>query len=283
MEIITEKCIGCSRCVRICPAAIFKTVENHKAPVVVDAELCIECGHCVGVCPQGAVAHECFPANRTHKIEYASYPTPQQMMTIIAGRRSNRAFSKEPIPIDKLHLIARAAHLAPTASNLQGISYTLITTPEELRKISDYTMTTFTKLYRLLTNPLVQLICKPFMRPLYHKYVPSFGKMIEAYKEGVDPVLRGATAVLLIHANKGSRFGVEDTNLAYQNGSLMAESLGISQFYTGFVLTALKRGKGKLERELEIEGRVMAGMALGMPSFRYENYVDRKDIKLTVR
>lgn len=70
-------------------------------------------------------------------------------------------------------------------------------------------------------------------------------------------------------------------NLAYQNASLMAECLGVSQFYTGFVCSAIEQDKkGTLEKKLGIDGKIYAGMALGMPAFRYKNYIDRKDLKV---
>ena len=78
-----------------------------------------------------------------------------------------------------------------------------------------------------------------------------------------------------------SRFGYQDANLAYQNASLMAECLGVSQFYTGFVCSAIEQDKkGTLEKKLGIDGKIYAGMALGMPAFRYKNYIDRKDLKV---
>ena len=75
------------------------------------------------------------------------------------------------------------------------------------------------------------------------------------------------------------RFGAEDANLAYQNASLTAESLGVSQVYMGFVLTAVRQdGKGGLNRMLGLrDRRICAVMALGMPQFRYPNYIDRKE------
>ena len=101
----------------------------------------------------------------------------------------------------------------------------------------------------------------------------------EYAEQGVDRILRGATAVLFIHAPKESRFGAEDANLAYQNASLTAESLGVSQVYMGFVLTAVRQdGKGGLNRMLGLrDRRICAVMALGMPQFRYPNYIDRKE------
>lgn len=88
------------------------------------------------------------------------------------------------------------------------------------------------------------------------------------YAEGCDRVLRGATAVLFIHAPRESRFGAEDGNLAYENASLMAEALGVSQIYMGFVLTAVRQDrKAKLAAMLGLgDRRICAVMALGMRS-----------------
>jgi len=60
----------------------------------------------------------------------------------------------------------------------------------------------------------------------------------------------------------------------------MAENLGVSQFYTGFVIRAIKKKKGKLEKILGINGTIHAGMALAMPLFQYPNYIDKKDIRV---
>ena len=101
----------------------------------------------------------------------------------------------------------------------------------------------------------------------------------EEHKAGKDPILRKATALLLIHTPKSNRFGSEDANLAYQNASLMAQSLGVSQIYMGFVLTAIRQeGKDTLAKTLGIDGKIQAIMALGIPAFKYPKYTDRKEI-----
>lgn len=95
--------------------------------------------------------------------------------------------------------------------------------------------------------------------------------------EWLGRILRGATALLFIHAPRASRFGVEDANLACQNASLMAEALGVSQIYMGFVLTAVRQDRRKrLNRMLGLQGRrIGAVLACGMPEFLYPNYIDR--------
>lgn len=112
------------------------------------------------------------------------------------------------------------------------------------------------------------------------RYEPVFERLLREDAQGHDMILRNAKAVLLIHTPRASRFGCQDANLAYQNGSLMAECLGVSQFYTGFVCSAIQQDrKSHLEKMLGIEGQIHAGMALGMPAFRYVNYIDRLGLR----
>lgn len=266
-------CIKCGKCIKVCPSMLF-SINDH---VSVDPQGCIGCGHCVATCPTGSITHSDFPESSIHKIDYSALPSPEQMLLISRTRRSNRAFSKQAIPQQMLDMILEAAHRAPTASNLQQVEFTVVTDPEKLRQISRFTIDTFASIVRKVTNPLIKPILKLAMPSIYN-YVPSFNRLTQEYDKGNDMVLRGATAVIFIHTPTKSRFGAQDSNLAYQNGSLMAESLGVSQFYTGFVCSAIKQSKKEL---LGIPGTIHAGMALGMPSFRFENYIDKKPIKIT--
>lgn len=194
------------------------------------------------------------------------------------SRRSNRTLTSRPVPKEMLDKIVEAAHSAPTATNSQSLSFTVVTDPQKLRQVSDYTIGVFDSLAKLLLNPVVKCVVKPFMKDVY-KYVPVFNRLKEEHKAGKDPILRKATALLLIHTPKSNRFGSEDANLAYQNASLMAQSLGVSQIYMGFVLTAIRHeGKDTLAKTLGIDGKIQAIMALGIPAFKYPKYTDRKEI-----
>lgn len=51
-KILTEKCNGRMRCMRVCPTHAIR-VKNGKAKLI--PELCIDCGCCLGVCPSGAI------------------------------------------------------------------------------------------------------------------------------------------------------------------------------------------------------------------------------------
>ena len=275
IQIEKESCIKCGKCAQVCPSGIMVKDNNTKEINLKHTEHCISCGHCVDVCPTDSVIHSDFPAEHVHSIDYSQMPSPKQVMLLIKSRRSNRTITSKPVPQELLEQIVEAARYAPTATNSRQVSFTLITDPEKLLQVSNYTIGVFNSIAKLLLNPIVKLLLKPFMKETY-QYVPVFENLKQEHADGKDPILRKATALLIIHTPKSNRFGCEDANLAYQNASLMAQSLGVSQVYMGFVLTAIKQdNKNAFNNIAGIEGRVQAIMALGMPAFKYTKYVDR--------
>lgn len=279
MKLLIEAttCIQCDRCVKVCPSEVFVSSQGGT-PRTQNIEFCIQCGHCVAICPTDSIIHESFPQEKVHRFDKKDLPSSEQLMLLLKTRRSGRVFTKDPIPEYFIDQIVEAAHRAPTASNSQKVYFKVITDPAQLKMISDFTVQTFKKLASILNFPLI----KPFVKilaPDLVKYIPSFYEMEKEYKAGKDMILRGATAVIFIFTPKNQFYGSADCNLAYQNGSLMAETLGVSQFYTGFVLTALARDKkGVLTKSLGIKGVIHAGMALGVPPFHFSKYIDRKEV-----
>ncbi|MDL2241413.1 nitroreductase family protein [Bacteroidales bacterium OttesenSCG-928-L03] len=272
-------CILCNKCVKICTSKIFHKSEGAQPSIELQhPEYCISCGHCVAVCPTSSVSHSDFPKETIHPIHSDLLPRPEQVLTLIRSRRSNRAFSGKAVPEELLQQIVEAAYRAPTASNEQELEFTLVTDPEKLHLVSSLTLQYFGSLIRLIKP--IQGIAKK-IAPKEVSMIPQFEEMERQFHEGNDLILRGAKALLLIHTHKKARFGRQDANLAYQNASLMAESLGVAHFYTGFVCTGTDNDKKqKIAKALGIEGSIQAGMAMGMPSFRFERYIDRKPIKL---
>ncbi len=48
----TDKCVGCTKCVRICPTEAIR-VREGKAKI--DSTRCIDCGECINTCPVNAI------------------------------------------------------------------------------------------------------------------------------------------------------------------------------------------------------------------------------------
>lgn len=274
ISINSETCIKCGRCVRVCPVNIFYQ-ENPRGEVQLqNISSCIRCGHCVGVCPTSSVIHSEFPPEKVHRIDRELLPTPEQVMLLCKTRRSNRALKSQPVPDAMLNQIMEAAHVAPTGSNVQQVSFTLVTDPEKVRKVVELSMNVFSGILNVLKSQPESSGISQMIGYITH--------LTESYSQGNDPILRGAETLLLFHTPKELSFGYADANLAYQNGSLMAEALGVSQFFTGFLCTAIKEDKtNSIKNYLGIDGVVHAGMALGMPEFKFVNYVDRDEMKVT--
>lgn len=269
-----ESCIKCGKCAKVCPAGVLTQKQKGGIINVEYIDSCIVCGHCVDVCPTASVVHSDFPPEKLHPIDYSLLPTPEQVMALVKTRRSNRAITSCPIPQDMLNRIVEAAHFAPTASNERNVSFTIITDPEKLRQISDFTINKFDSGARILMNPIVKVLLKPFLKEIYD-ILPAFYRYKQEHKAGNDPILRRATALLIIHTPKSSEFGCENANLAYQNASLMAHSLGVSQIYMGFVIRAIRKyGSSKFSQITGVNGKVQAIMALGIPAFKYPQYIE---------
>ena len=51
--LITDECISCGKCVRICPQ---KAIEKGS-PSIIHQEHCLHCGNCFENCPVSAITH----------------------------------------------------------------------------------------------------------------------------------------------------------------------------------------------------------------------------------
>lgn len=280
IKINTQSCIRCRRCERICSTGVFVWTEDRLMQAD-NNKRCIECGHCVDVCPTRSVIHPLFGEEKVHDYSLADLPTPRQVSLLLRARRSNRAFSSKEIPQESLHTIIEAAYTAPTAQNTRQVQVVAITDPEKIRAVTVFTVDTFARVAKLLSNPFVKFFLNLFMKKkmasVYAMIPRMQGMYRSVHEKQKDPVLRKAKAVLFFCAPTNARFGLADCNLAYQNASLMAESLGVAQFYTGFVLSAIKQDKrGNIYKILNLKDvQICAGMALAIPEFRFERYADR--------
>jgi NAD-dependent dihydropyrimidine dehydrogenase PreA subunit len=54
LELDADKCVGCGRCLEVCPHAVF-AVEDRRARIR-SRDDCMECGACAKNCPAGAIS-----------------------------------------------------------------------------------------------------------------------------------------------------------------------------------------------------------------------------------
>ena len=258
IRINPETCIQCGSCVAVCPVGIFRQTAPRTPVTVERPEACIRCGHCVDVCPTNSIEHECFPPERLHEIDYQQMPSPEQLMNLIHARRSNRTFLKKEVPADAIAMMREAALYAPTAGNNQMVELNVVSDPDKIVDIIRFTIDTLGEHLDIL-GP---------------NYAGVVSGARQSFEHGKDIILRGAPYVMAFASDHS--FGAADCNLAYQNASLMAQSLGVRQFYMGFVMTATALADPERVKELfGVKQKVQALMAFGMARLRYKRYAER--------
>ena len=219
LRIENKSCIACGKCVQVCPAGIMVRSTDGKGIEAVRTDRCIGCGHCVDVCPTGSVIHSDFPPQRVHTVDTSRLPAPEQVLELIRSRRSNRALTPRPIPDEALQRIVEAARYAPTASNSRQVSFTLVTEPEQLLRIADFTVGVFASTARKLLHPVVRTLLKPLRPDLYRYAGDPCERIFPAHAGGRED----ESHVNLAHAQ---RLGHQRCVLVGQIRILASESVG---------------------------------------------------------
>jgi nitroreductase/NAD-dependent dihydropyrimidine dehydrogenase PreA subunit len=238
-------CIGCGLCVSDCPT---RTIRMEGKIAVVSNQGCIKCGHCQAICPQGAVSLSGF-AEEPEAITPAMHVDADALMGQLKARRSVRQFSAREIPPEAIRQILEAGRYTPTGTNKQGVSYAVLQ-----KNIAEYEAVGV-HLFRKLKR-VVDVV-----------YSGLHGIEIDDHF-----LFKNAKAVIVI---KGA--DAVDASLAASSMELMAQSLGLGVFYSGF-FTMITRFSGKLKKRLGL-GRgekVVTTLVLGYPAVRYQRTAQRE-------
>lgn len=240
-----ERCIGCALCRDDCPTGTI-LMEGGKA--VIATQDCIKCGHCVAICPQNAVSISGF-VDMPEPLTPGMKLDADALMGQLKARRSVRHFTAQKVEPEKIARIIEAGRYTPTGSNSQEVSYAVLT-----EQIDEYERTAL-QLFRRFKKGL-DLVSKRFQR-------------IE-----VDDhfLFKHATAVIVVKAT-------DDVNgaLAASSMELMAQSLGLGVFYSGF-FTGCVRLSGTLRRKLGVPAgtKVVTTLVLGYPAVQYQRTAQRE-------
>ena len=249
VSINPARCIGCGLCVSDCPTRIIRMTENIA---VITTQDCIKCGHCQAICPQGAVSLSGF-AEEPEQITPAMHVDADSLMGQLKSRRSVRQFSAQEIPPECIRQIIEAGRYTPTGTNKQGVSYAVL--QQGIPEVEAQAIHLFRKLKRVVD------------------IVYSGLREIE-----IDDhfLFKNAKAVIVI---KGA--DAVDAALAASSMELMAQSLGLGVFYSGF-FSMVTRFSAKLRKRLGL-GRgekTVTTLVLGYPAVRYQRTAQREPAEI---
>ncbi len=285
-----EKCIGCGLCVDVCPSQTITMVED-KAEITGDRS--IHCGHCQAVCPEGAITvsnidtensrFTSFEADREW-LPFGEFDTPQ-LVRLMASRRSCRSF-KDDTPVDRsiLEDLVKIGITAPSGSNQQDWTFTILPTREAVAALTDRIRVFFETLNARAANPLLRnglkLIGQGQLAAYYSDYYEVVKEGLEDFqKTGRDRLFYGSPAVIAIGSKPGASTPMEDAILAAQNILLAAHSMGLGSCMIGMAVAPMQNDPS-IARFIGVpkEERVYAVIALGYPNEVYESQAGRKKI-----
>jgi len=281
--VITEDCIGCERCVAICPSFVLDMVEAKSA--VVRGEWCIGCGHCGAVCPTGAILHEgsCFDMHpRKGEVPAMS---PGILELLLRERRSVRIYTCDPVPEEVLNKILDAGRYAPTGTNSQNVHYVVLRSPDRIAELRKMTMSFYDKMFSRVRGWfgtfLLSLVAGRKTAEYLRESLPKVEYANEQMKQGKDRLFYHAPVVILAHAESWDTSSSFNCSVALYNCSLMAHTLGLGCCFNGFLVNAVNHApkiKGWLG--IQADHRCYSAMTLGFPDVKYLRLVHRYPPKM---
>lgn len=279
---IQDTCIGCSKCVDVCPRYLF-SIEKQKA-VITDFDPCHDCGHCIGICPVDAIIHQRLIVNSVDEDfpsmgKLSSY---EAVLEIIRQRRSIRLFSDKQITSDEINQLIQLGRYAPTGHNSRKVCYSIINSREEVEYLLDNVIDLFKTLKSRLSSSfwmiLITLLGKreSYMRAKENLY--RLNSHIYHWEKGIDKVFHNSSTLILIHAAKDVPSPIEDCNIAAQNISLGAPTLGLGTTFIGYLHKSWYYSK-KIRKIIDLPSSHLlhACLAVGTPKNKFKRLVSRPE------
>jgi nitroreductase/NAD-dependent dihydropyrimidine dehydrogenase PreA subunit len=282
-----DLCTGCGACLDVCPSRTISLVDDVATVTGTES---MRCGHCEAVCAEEAITssgpEEGARAFRSFAFDPRWLPPEEadlgDLVRLMASRRSCRSYTDEPVPRDQLEDLVRAGITAPSGTNSQAWTFTLLPDRAAMVALGEGVLGFYEHLDRLAGSWLLRTALAWVGRPELKRYHEGYretirGAIREYREEGCDRLWHGATAGIVVGSGPGASCGAEDALLATQNILLAAHAMGLGTCLIGFAVVAMQRDRS-ISAGLGIppEEEVHAVIALGNTAERYVHSAGRR-------
>lgn len=263
-----KKCVGCGKCVKVCPGGILSLNESRKAEIADFTEFgwngCWQCEHCLAVCPTGAIS--IFGRSPENSL---SVPQSKDTMPIInslvANRHSCRRYQDKNVDSAIINDMLDCIANAPNGGNKQQVEFTLIDDKEQMN------------MFRQLAYSKMEALAKDGIYP------KGFDKQsyedMKHWESTVRPdmLFCGAPHILIPHAPLGRGEPIQDVIIAGTYFELLCASRGLGAVMLTFPLAALEK-MPEVKTKLGIPENHYVGMIIGFgyPEIQYARGVQKK-------
>ena len=208
-----QNCTRCGECVTDCPARIISMADGGFPVITPEKEAaCYRCQHCLAICPTGAVSILGLKPAASRPLQ-GNFPAPEQLETLIKGRRAVRRYREENLEPELLQYLLEVAWHAPTGVNSRQVHFTVVDDRAKLALLRDEVMTGLSRLVR--DNAL----------PEGMGFYADFVRMWE--EEQIDVIFRGAPHLLIASVPQQVPSPMPDCLIALSYFELFAQCNGV--------------------------------------------------------
>jgi nitroreductase len=287
IEINGELCAGCGLCVKICPPRILYMDEGTAR---VKSKCSLTCGHCEAICPEGAVTVHGLDAEALKLstvdggdewLDYGDFDL-KTLVRLMRSRRSCRTFTGQPVNRDILEDLVRIGITAPSGSNAQHWTFTILDNRADVIKLAEGIARLMMRLNSMAESSCLRFFSRIFMKDKLGKYYREYYAVVkeglrEWEENGTDRLFFGAPAVIVVGMKKGASCPCEDALLASQNILLAAHAMGLGTCLIGFAVEAMNRDAAIKETiGIPRDELVYAVIAVGVPGEKFARQARRK-------
>jgi nitroreductase/NAD-dependent dihydropyrimidine dehydrogenase PreA subunit len=286
-RIDTAACIGCGACARLCPSGVL-SCDGETARVVADG--CIGCGHCAALCPAGAVtldggddwAESFATVSPAGKVFAPGTFSADVLIDLLRSRRSCRRYTPEPVPGPVLDDLVRAAVTAPSGTNSQAWTFTILPTRQAVLQLGEAVAGFFRRINRLAANALVRksyaLLGRSELENYYREHYRAVASALKKWdRDRTDLLFHGAAAVIVVGSLPGASCPGEDALLATQNMLLAGHAMGLGSCLIGYAVEAIRHDRRvRAAAGLPARETVHAVVALGWPDVVFLRHTGRR-------
>lgn len=263
-----ELCIKCKKCESDCTSLAI-SIDSFT----VDAT-CIACGHCVAICDSKAIT---MSSNQIVDLQN-NIPTPEQFYNLSTHTRTCRHFTSKQVDSEILkQLIDNISH-CPSASNTRRVELTVITNPDTIKKLNDYTAGNLLRLFKKVTNPIISNVIGLFISKAEVKKIGAYRELFEKkIAKNTDNITYKAPVVIIFHGPKQKTGMLQiDADIWATYTSLYSSTFGLGTCFNGFIVKALKKHKrAKIEFGIPANHDVFISLLIGYPQYSYSNETSR--------
>jgi nitroreductase len=162
-------------------------------------------------------------------------PTSGQIGYLLQTRRSIRVYKEKPVDPGTLQKIIEMAARAPSAHNARKVKWMVFSGRERLRRLAATTVDWMRWALEVMPERAAEL---------------NFGRRVQQWEAGLDGILRGAPALVVVHGEKeaglppGVTTGMDhqapplDYAISLSHLELGAMGLGLGTCWAGYVYKA---------------------------------------------